>query len=183
MKNIVLLLSFVLCAGMGNKPPKPKPAVIENPIEVSSETPMLIIGKCTNCTPAELEFIRKAEGKMNETVASQCFQKQLSGLPLIQTNGLTPSQVAESLVHAGVRIDTEMYRTNKRVLGYTLPSAKKVWINRRYMLEWNVCDLGSLLAHEASHKIGYKHDYQATKRRSNSVPYSINFAFKSCCSK
>ncbi len=145
--------------------------------------PMLIIGKCSNCTAEEFAFIRKAEDKMNEVVAGQCFQTRLSGEPLIQTNGLSAAQVVETLPHAGVQIDVEMYYTLKRVLGYTLPSAKKEWLNRRYMLSWNVCDLGSLLAHETSHKIGYGHDHQNTPRRKSSVPYTINRVFKSCCTK
>lgn len=143
--------------------------------------PMLVIKACSNCTAEEMAFIRKAESKMNETVAGQCFRTQLAGQPLIQTNGLSPEQVVETLPHAGIEIDVEMYYTVKRVLGYTLPTAKKEWINRRYMLSWNVCDLGSLLAHETSHKIGYGHDFKPTKRRPSSVPYTINRVFKHCC--
>ena len=184
----VLLLSTPAFA-MGSKQPIKdatdimKPADEPKPYPTTPVGPMLIIGKCTNCTVKELAYIREAEAKMNEVVAGTCFQSKLQSLPLIQTNGKTPTEVVQSLLGAEVKIDVEMYYTLKRVLGYTLPTAKKEWLNRRYMLRWSVCDLGSLLAHETSHKVGYDHDFQATARRPQSVPYSINTAFKACCSQ
>lgn len=162
----------------------PTPAVepVKEPIPLPPPGgPMLIISGCTNCTAPELEFLRKAEGKMNEVVLSDCFQTKLASSPLIQTENRTPQEVVASLIHASVKIDIEMYYSLKRVLGYTLPNAKREWINRRYMKSWGVCDLGSLLAHETSHKVGYGHSHSATKTRPQSVPYTINRVFESCC--
>ena len=158
-----------------------KPVTLE-PVEVHTTKPVyLAIEKCPSCSVGELDFIRSATEKVNEVVAGTCFREKLMAMPLIQTEGRSPKQVVDSLI--GVEIDIEMYWTVKRVLGYTLPSVPKVWLNRRYMTKWNVCDTASLLAHEASHKVGYGHDFKATARRPQSVPYSVNRAFGACCSK
>lgn len=182
MKNVLLvLLLAVLCTGMGSKPVVQSPAPKPIHFFPSVTGPMLIIKGCTNCTQKEIEFIRKAEVKMNEVVVGQCFQDQLAKVPLIQTKGLTPKAVVESLIHAGIEIDVTMYYTSKRVLGYTIDGVNKEWINRRYMLSWNICDLGSLLTHETSHKVGYDHSYYPNSTRKYSVPYASNTAFDSCC--
>lgn len=145
----------------------------------ASESVFLTVRKCNNCSVSEFERIKSAVGKVNEVVVGACFRKEMSSMPLIQTEGRTSEQVVQSLI--GVQIDAEMYWTIKRVLGYTLPNVDKIYINRRYALAWNVCDMASLLAHEGSHKVGYQHDFNSTKRRPNSVPYSINKVFSTCC--
>lgn len=149
--------------------------------------PMLTVRACTNCKNNEAQRIQDGAAKVNEVVVTQCFRDGMEKRALIQTNGLTPSQVVGALIHADITIDAEMYWTIKRVLGYTLgdqlPGQFKEWLNRRYMMEWNVCDLASLLAHETSHKAGFDHDFKATSRRPLSVPYSINEVFKVCCTK
>lgn len=145
----------------------------------------LTIGKCTNCSPKQSQFILEAEQKTNETVNSTCFASFMLERKLIDTNGLDNQQVVESLVGKNTVTDIEMYWTLKRVLGYTLPNQPegkyKIWVNSRYMMQWNRCDLASLLGHETSHKKGYGHSYRATPSRPYSVPYSINAAFDKCC--
>lgn len=197
MKSLAVALGLLLLStpafAMGAKKPvvKTPEVVVPVPVDVepvgnvnpSEARPFLTVKKCDNCTVAEFDFIQKGVAKTNETVISACFRQKLTAMDLIQTDGKSPAEVVDSLIHAGIVIDAEMYWTAKRVLGYTLPNVMKEWINRRYMMKWNVCDLGSLLAHETSHKVGYKHDFERTKRRPQSVPYSINRAFKACCTK
>ncbi len=190
MKSLfILILFFLICLGMGSKAFTHQEAssqsgasvVVLPEIEVSQNTNFLTVGKCSNCTPSQWAFVQEAVKKTNETVASKCFQEKLASLPLIQTNGLTPTQVSTSLPLSGIKVDVEMYYTLKRVLGYTLHGVDKIWVNKKYMSAWGSCELGSLLAHESSHKAGYTHDFKATARRPNSVPYSVNTAFKFCC--
>lgn len=141
----------------------------------------LTIPKCTNCSPVQTKFIAESVVKVNETIFSSCFIGFMMERDLIQTNERSNPEVLESIMFAQVVVDAEMYYTFKRVLGYTLPDKNKIWINRKYMMKWNRCDLASLLGHESSHKIGYGHSFYATKDRMNSVPYSMNEAFKKCC--
>lgn len=189
MKSLFILLVFLICLGMGSKAPTlpetPSQSgahvVVLPEIEVSQSANFLTVGKCSNCTPSQWTFVQEAVKKTNETVASKCFQEKLASLPLIQTNGLTPTQVSTSLPLSAVKVDIETYYTLKRVLGYTLQGVDKIWVNKKYMSAWGSCELGSLLAHESSHKAGYTHDFKATARRPNSVPYSVNTAFRFCC--
>ena len=187
MKSLFIILFFLICLGMGSKAPTlpdtpvaSGSSVVLPPIEVQGSN-FLTVSKCANCTPPQWTFVQEAVKKTNETMASKCFQEKLASLPLIQTNGLTPTQVSTSLPLSAVKVDIETYYTLKRVLGYTLQGVDKIWVNKKYMSAWGSCELGSLLAHESSHKAGYTHDFKATARRPNSVPYSVNTAFKFCC--
>lgn len=141
----------------------------------------LTINKCTNCSASQWKFIQEAEVKTNETVASTCFSSFMLQRKLIDTTGMTNSQVVERLLNVTTVVDAEMYYTWKRVLGYTLEGKDKIWINSKFMMKWNRCDLGSLLGHETSHKKGFTHAFRYSSSRDYSVPYSINVAFEQCC--
>ncbi len=141
---------------------------------------VLNVTRCTNCSVDQSKFIQDAVTKWHETVFSKCFVEFMVDRKFENTDK-AGGQVLESIMMTPVVVEAEMYYSFKRVLGYTLPNKPKIWINRKYMQKWNRCDLASLLAHEASHKIGYGHDFYATKRRPYSVPYSLNAAFKKCC--
>lgn len=190
MINWMMGLFFILCMGMGARQPVNKPTEVVipevvvdtlEPIEVHIPKVFLTVTKCNNCTVAELDRIRLAEVKTNEVVRGECFKDSLSKMPLIETNGRTAAQVVEHILNSEVKIEAEMYWTVKRVLGYTLSGVNKEWINRRYMMSWGVCDLSSLLGHETAHKIGYGHSFRPTPTRHNTVPYSINKVFSTCC--
>lgn len=182
MYHIIMVIVLAFCVSMGSK----RPVTVElPPIEVHTPNTgeYLIIRRCTNCSEKEWNFIQDAQVKTNETINSTCFASFMLERNLIQTNGLSNKDVLDSLVGKNTEIDVEMYYTLKRVLGYTLPNVNKEWINRRFMLKWNTCDLASLLGHETSHKKGYDHAFYSTPTRQYSVPYSINEAFKQCCVK
>ena len=168
---------------MGAK--KPALPVIELPPITVTNGDYLTVKKCTNCSEKQWKFIQVATIKTNETIASTCFSSFMLQRKLIDTASMNNAQVIDRLVGKNTETDVEMYYSLKRVLGYTYgnqPIGKyKIWINSRYMMEWNYCDLGSLLGHETSHKKGFSHSYKYTPSRDYSVPYSINAAFKQCC--
>lgn len=176
---MIRLIPVIILASFMSLIPVPKPLI--NPVSAESPKTFLTVTKCNGCSVSEFDRIKASTAKLNEVIHSSCFRDELSNMKLIQTNGKTPAQVVESLTNAEIVIETQMYWTLNRVLGYTLPNVNKEWINRRYLMKWSVCDLGSLLAHETSHKVGYDHDYKTTKNRPYSVPYSVNRAFEKCC--
>jgi len=186
MKLLLVLFFLVSCSSTSVKIDDPVvhddvENEISDTVEPSGPSLFLTVGKCTNCTDDQYKKIKDAVVKTNEVVASQCFRNVMESRPLIQTNDMSPSQVVNALIHGNITVDTEMYYTFKRVLGYTIENVHKIWLNRKYMMSWNICDLSSLLGHENSHKVGFGHDFKATSRRVNSVPYSVNAAFKECC--
>lgn len=181
---LLLILCFsYLSYGMGSK----QPPVVELPPITVARDEYVTIRKCTNCTPAQWKFIQEAEVKTNETTKSTCFKSFMLQRKLIDTMSLTPEQVVDRLSTMNTITDVEMYYSLKRVLGYTYgnqPEGKyKIWINRKYMMSWNKCDLGSLLGHEVAHKKGFTHDFNYSPPRDYSVPYSINAAFDHCCAR
>ena len=180
MKLFLVIMVLMLCGGWGAKRIK-VPEVVELPPIVTSPTKFLSIGKCTNCTDPEWKFIQEAQIKVNDTVETSCFQSFMLERKLIQTMNRNNEQVVQSLVDARITIDVTMYYSLKRVLGYTYEGVNKEWINRRYMMSWNKCDLASLLGHETSHKVGYDHSFYANASRPFSVPYSMNEAIDKCC--
>lgn len=180
--RLIILILLTLCMSMGSKRPVP---TVELPPVIVTEGEYLTIKKCTNCSEKQWKFIQESQIKTNETIASSCFNSFMLQRKLIDTTSLTNAQVIDRLVGKNTETDVEMYYSIKRVLGYTLgnqPLGKyKIWINSKYMLSWNHCDLGSLLGHETAHKKGFKHDSKYSPPRDFSVPYSINAAFKACC--
>jgi len=185
MKLIVLLFIFLSSCVSPEQPPKdsnpPVTVMTEVAEEIQNLTPMLVIGKCSNCSVDENAMLLEAAGKLNFIVKTQCFKEEIMKRDLIQTGGKSNIEVYKSLIHSNITVDIEMYWSIKKVLGYTYPNVMKEWINRRYAKSWGICELASLLAHETSHKVGYGHDFYNTKSRQYSVPYSINHAFTICC--
>jgi hypothetical protein len=192
MRNLLLLLLAFSCASHVTQPPMPDPAPSHTETETETEIeiaktpivkPYLTVTSCTNCTTDQWVFIQEANKKLNETVNGSCFKTEVLAFQFLKgwTLNRNNQQILDSLVGADVKIETEMYTTWHKVLGYTLPDAMKEWLNSRYMTSWNVCDLASLLAHETSHKVGYDHTFNYTTGRENSIPYGLNTIMDKCC--
>jgi hypothetical protein len=102
-------------------------------------------------------------------------------LDLNQTNGLTKSQVVAHLRSSPVKLDLQMYRSWRGVVGYTYDGVNKIWMNRKFHDGFNVCESASNLGHEITHKNGFVHDFKPTKRRPCSAPYIVGTVVKKCC--
>lgn len=118
---------------------------------------------------------------MNKTMAGQCFGDFMLERKLVQANGKSNKEVLEHLRSSKVKVELISYWSLSGTIGYTYPDVNKIWLNNRIQSGFTPCESASNLAHEASHKIGYGHDFYATDRRPYSVPYSINAAFNKCC--
>lgn len=62
---------------------------------------------------------------------------------------------------------------NRGTIGYTYPNSDTIWVNRRHYKNFKPSQIAANFTHEWLHKIGFGHDYNATKRRPFSVPYAI----------
>lgn len=157
-------------------PPEVNDAVVE------ALMPKITITEFTNHTEKEKIRNLKAIERIIETVQGQCFKDVMLKRPLIQTNGRTNAQVIEHILKADVKVQLEMYRSWKNTVGYTYPNVNKIWANRKYHDNFDLCDVGSNFAHEIlGHKIGYQHASNPSKERPFSVPYSLNVAIEKCC--
>lgn len=148
--------------------------------------------KCKNCDAREADIIAKMQIKANAVIKTQCFADHFIltkfRSDLIQTNGLTREQVVDKIKNTVIHdIPIEMYDGRKGVYGYTYPNSPTIYLNRYYrsqydynMKYWSIDAEVSNAVHEATHKMGFDHDYRSTSRRPYSVPYSANYAVDEC---
>ncbi len=188
MKYLLLFLVFS-CSQIATHAPTPEvvTSTIPDQVHIPTNTvnaakPYLTVTSCTNCTAEQWKFIQAANKKLNEVVTSQCFKDEVLKSQFLQgwTLGKNNFQVYESLVGADVKIEAEIYYSLKRVSGYTYPNQMKQWLNSRYLVQWGVNELASLLAHETSHKIGYGHTFNYTNGREKTIPYALNTIIERC---
>lgn len=132
-----------------------------------------------------IDKLKQAEIKVNETIQSTCFNDFLTQpkfrSKLVQTNGLSRSQVVEKIKSTTLTVPVVYYFKNNSVIGYRQPPFNTIYLNKKYHDKYSACSSAANLAHEASHVLGFTHDFKATKRRPFSVPYSISHAFSFCC--
>lgn len=182
--SIVLSPFFLFSCSVSKKIKKPTPIDMTNPPTIdqieSDLTFPLIVSQFTKTDDEMKVKIKQAIIKMSETMTSQCFQDFWSSRKLQKTNGRNNSEVYSHLKTPMI-IDVEMYYTSSNVYGKTYPSQMKLWFNTKYYNKWDSCQMASNIGHERSHKLGYTHDYNKTKNRPYSVPYSIGTGIKNCC--
>lgn len=151
---------------------------------VSTVAGMISITAFVNHTTMEIAKNTQASQKVETTILSQCFEKEIlaSCLDENQSNGLTKKQVLNLVRSSKVTIDLEMYKSWRGTIGYTYEGVNKIWMNRKFHNGFNVCESAANLAHEAvGHQNGFKHDMKATKRRPCSVPYVLGSVVTKCC--
>lgn len=170
--------------------PTPPPAVVTLPT-VGGDVAEKLTFKCLNCDKREQIIMTWMQKRANQVIKLQCFSDHFTETKyrsqLIQTNGLTRKQVAEKIKAAVIEIPVKMYDGRKGVYGYTYPNDPTIYLNRYYRTQWDY-DNGywsidaevSNAVHEATHKMGFSHDYRNTSRRPFSVPYSANAAVDAC---
>ncbi len=135
-----------------------------------------------NYTKSELEVLVISEALANGLVKSQCFSGLMESRRLIDTNGKTPKEVVDHIRTSKLTVPVTMYYSNNNIVGYRAPPSLTVYTNRKFHAGATACSRASNLTHEWSHSLGYGHSFKATLSRPRSVPYSINAAFKECCS-
>jgi hypothetical protein len=61
----------------------------------------------------------------------------------------------------------------RNVVGYTTESSDTLTTNRRFFSGFEPAEVAGHVAHEWLHKLGFEHDFKATARRPDSVPYEL----------
>ena len=145
---------------------------------------MITISSFINHTTTEIDKNTQAAQKVETTIMSQCFERELlsSCLDEKQSNGMTKKQVLDFVRSSKISIDLQIYKSWRGVVGYTFEGVNKIWMNRKFHAGFSVCESAANLAHEAvGHKNGFKHDMKSTPRRSCSVPYVLGDMISKCC--
>jgi hypothetical protein len=72
-------------------------------------------------------------------------------------------------------LDLVMYHSNNSVVGYTMPSELKVWMNSKFFNKNSPAKVTTNMMHEWLHKLGFKHAQSRTTSRPYSVPYAVGY--------
>lgn len=196
MKTLTALIAVLTACnspGLATSP-TPTPSVAPTPTASPARKGVSLHVVDGYASKLEREIIAKAEKKLNEVVASECFGEKLRNRKMIQTDGRTPAKVVEHLQSITGSVDVKMYfRCMTRSLrclaptsavAYRQPPELAINLNRAaFYPELPLCDWVSTIGHEAlGHALGnYDHDFNWNAQRDFSVPYSINAAIESCC--
>lgn len=138
--------------------------------------------------PKTVKLIGEAEIKIEEKVNSEQFklavlnhkyQKRLQFSSTEMTN-----QEVYQVIMAGEeklqpgkdehwKVTIIPYWSLKRVVGYTYPNRREIWVNMRVYSKYGVSQIANNITHEQQHKLGFGHDFNSTPRRPYSVPYAV----------
>jgi hypothetical protein len=140
-----------------------------------------------NFTPEESEKHAKAVEEAWIVLNSQRFKEKFLKLKLTSSEGLSNLEVYEKLMSGydeiskesdrDIDVYAEMYYKNNRVVGYTSPSTRKTYVNRKFFQNYDTADVACNLVHEYLHKVGF--DHKSAKEHS-SVPYAIGYLVEGC---
>jgi len=142
-------------------------------------TPLTI--QCMNCKDDKSFLVKHVEDVANEIMKSKCFATFWGTRTVIETNGRSRDGVLKHITSTPNEIEVTYYFEKSDVVGYTEDGTNHVFANEYWHDRFDDCQRASNFAHEASHVIGYWHDFERTGRRQFSVPYTINAGFTACC--
>lgn len=111
----------------------------------------------------------------------------------VDNDGLSNAQIYRKILESSEKLNLKKnntmdvtlvtYRVSANVIGCTLPSVNKIWMNTRYLNSFTPRQVASNLIHEWLHKLGFKHDYERTPERPYSVPYAVGYLVEKLAAK
>jgi hypothetical protein len=147
------------------------------------------------------EKIYGAVELIKRVVASDEFKKRVLGKKYkgkrqyVDNNGLSNGQIYKKILEGAEKLTPgknntmdlhlEGYYTGANVIGYTMPTIKKVFVNRRYLSKSSFKNnqVAMNLTHEWLHKLGFKHAAKMTPSRPHSVPYAVGYIMRDLAKK
>jgi hypothetical protein len=141
------------------------------------------------------EKIFRAVELLKEVFASPEFRNKILGhryrgqRSFYQNRGLSNFEIYHLILNGteklypvrnnAMDVEIELYADfNSRVLGFTLPRSRRIWMNKKYFLKFTPAEIAANLTHEWLHKLGFDHERERTEARKFSVPYAIGYIVK-----
>ncbi|MDP3569143.1 MAG: hypothetical protein Q8S42_00865 [Archangium sp.] len=149
------------------------------------------LGKVTGYSAAERQKLDKATQLMGNVLNSQEFRDAVLSADFAGKPGFASETRSPQDVYAAIRAAKENYTDaadgevdlnvklenmswfQRNVVGYTTESSDTLTTNRRFFSGFEPSEMAGHLAHEWLHKLGFEHDFKATARRPDSVPYEL----------
>lgn len=139
--------------------------------------------------------IEEAVDLLREVFASHEFKQKILNhrfqgrRSFYMNKGLTNGQIYRRILSGVERIypyrnnamdvEVELYSDfQSRVLGFTRPGTRRIWMNTKYFNRHSRSELAGHLMHEWLHKLGFDHERKSSPYRKHSVPYAIGYIVK-----
>jgi hypothetical protein len=165
--------------------PAPAQSPTPSPSASPAEQAKIITLICDEkCTEAEKDKIKKVEAKLNETLASKCFEDYITDTARKFNNlqGKTPWDIVNEMRQPQTMLVNYYSSVEFWILGFEMGGESVVHLNRVAMAyhRFDICDEASVAAHETSHAKGFMHvGNSANAFNLLTPPYQINAAFDS----
>lgn len=155
---------------------------------LSWSNPITVSIKSDTKDLARLQRYKEAADLMVRVVNSDEFRQEVlahkfNGAPGFASTGNSPQEVLGKLIGGSEVLspgvdhvwswDVVFYRANNSTVGYTYPNVTTLWVNTKFMDQYDLADIARNQVHEITHKLGFGHDFKPTKRRPYSVPYAV----------
>ena len=149
------------------------------------------LGKVTGYTAPERQKLEQATKLMADVLNSTEFRDavlsaEFGGKPGFASETRSPREIYSTIragkenytASADGEVDLNLKLENfswfqRNVVGYTTESSDTLTTNRKFYSGYEASEVAGHLAHEWLHKLGFEHDFKATTRRPDSVPYEL----------
>lgn len=149
-----------------------------------------------NFTPDQAEKIEAASELIRKIIISPEFKSRVLNYSyngrrrFYQNGGLSNKQIYNKIIRGSeymlnlgnnhtMDLELELYTDlESNTIGYTYPSIVRVFMNRKYFEKFKPYQVADNMVHEWLHKLGFKHDVEATDLRRHSVPYAVGYIVK-----
>ena len=144
-----------------------------------------------NFNEDEQEKIQKAIEIIKRIVPSEEFKNQILNYEykgskrFKDNNGLSNEEILQKIFDGAemlkpekngvMDLELELITEDSKTIGYTYPNTNRIWINKKYFVNYTPMQVADNLLHEWMHKLGFDHEHHRTKDRHHSVPYAIGY--------
>jgi hypothetical protein len=185
-KAFILLLILLTC--QSTKASQLHPHTGEIPYAaLSFETSLTLI----NFSESEEQKIFQAAQLIKRVIATKEFRESVLNhtwdgkQQFVNNKGLTNLEIYNLLLEASeaynpvknnvLDAELELYFEANKTIGYTFPTSRRIWMNKKYFDKYTPIQVADNLVHEWMHKLGFEHSSTWSKERDHSVPYAIGY--------
>lgn len=174
-------------------PVTPAPTSPSRPVDsFEPSAPMRVsVGKVTGYSTTERAKLDAGMKLLTDVLNSQEFRDGVlsatfQGRPGFASDPRSPQEIYRAIREAKEsytdaadgEVDLNLSLENlswfqRNVVGYTTESSDTLTTNRRFFSGFEPAEIAGHVAHEWLHKLGFEHDFKATARRPDSVPYEL----------
>lgn len=203
---LFLSLFLLSCGKSGGDSSSSAPQELVDGSDIAVDVPVPNLALTWDARIKFIDFSTTQENKVQDAVdlikqviASEEFKnailnhKYKGKKTFVDNGGLSNAQIYKKILESSEKLNPKKnnmmdvtlvtYRESANVIGYTMPSVNKIWMNTRYLNNFTPRQVASNLFHEWLHKLGFKHDFERTPERPYSVPYAVGYLVKKLAAK